>query len=561
MSGTAPRILLAAVAARALTPIPALVRIVPWLLWAVCAIPAWAADSPAARPPAAPGGRLVFGVRGDVNSFNVYTASNAFSAEIADLLFPRLAEEQDDFRDGPPSFRPSLALSWETSPDRRTITFHLDPAARWSDGRGITSDDVIFSHRAATSSEVGWAGADVKEQIADVSAAGPHTVVYRFARAYPYALMDAVEGNILPAHVYGKIPFSEWPKHGFLDAAVTGGAFVMKRYERGALLELARDAGPSARPAALLDTVAFRVIPDETTLVNELLSGGIDFMENVPEDAAGRIEGSANTTIVRAPDLSYGFVCWNTARPLFADANVRRALALAIDRRAIVEGLLPRTGRLADGPILSFMWAHDPALAPLPFDPAESRRLLAAAGFREPASGGILVRDGVSFRFDLETNQGSSLRADIVQMIRAQLRNVGIDAVPRVVEFGAFTRKHEKHDFDAFVSSWREATKVDLKSVFHSASIAGGYDYGSYSNTELDAILDRAVAEDDTAAARSLWRRAEEIINRDQPLTFLFERDRLHAVPRRLRGMPLSPRSAYAGLATWSLSPEPGSGR
>jgi len=172
--------------------------------------------------PAAPGGRLVFGVRGDVNSFNVYTASNPFSAEIAIFSFPGSPRSRRFSRRAPVLQAVARALVEDVA-GSPTITFHLDPAARWSDGRGITSDDVIFSHRAATSSEVGWAGATVKEQIADVSAAGPHTVVYRFARAYPYALMDAVEGTFFRRTCTGRSPFSEWPKHGFLDAAVTGG--------------------------------------------------------------------------------------------------------------------------------------------------------------------------------------------------------------------------------------------------------------------------------------------------------------------------------------------------
>jgi peptide/nickel transport system substrate-binding protein len=536
----------------------------PRLLAVLCAVSplvgaAWILS--AAPPPAPRGGRLVIGVRGDVTSFNLYTATNAFSQEVTDLLFPRLADEQDDFRDGPPTFRPFLASSWEISSDRRMLTLRLDPHARWSDGRDITASDVVFSERAASSAEVGWVGGDVKELISGVAAPDPHTVVIHFTRDYPYGLMDALEGSVLPAHIYEKIPFTEWPKHAFLDAGVAGGPFLLARYERGALIELARNPSYFRSPRPLLDSVAFRILPDETTLVNELLSGGIDFMENVSEEAAGRIEGIPRLTLVRVPDLSYTFVCWNTSRPLFSDPRVRRALTLAIDRRAILEGLLPKTGRPSDGPILSFMWAHDPSLRPLDYDPPEARRLLREAGWQDPGGGAVLVRGGTAFRFELETNQGSSLRADVVQMIAAQLRKVGIEAVPRIVEFGAFIEKHERHEFDAFVSSWRESTKVDLKSVFHSASIKGGYDYGSYADAELDALIDRARAEGDAAAARDLWRRAARIVVRDQPFTFLFERDRLHAVPRRLRGMRLSPRSAYAGLEEWSLAADPASER
>ncbi|HEX9427696.1 MAG TPA: peptide-binding protein [Candidatus Polarisedimenticolia bacterium] len=496
--------------------------------------------------------RLVIGVRADVTSLNVYTAASAFDQEIADLLYPRLAYEQDDFEQGPPTFLPGLASSWEFSPDGTRLTFHLDPRATWSDGSPVTAADVLLSHRAARSPEVAWAGIDVKEFIEEVSAPDARTVVYRFSRVYPYQLMDAVEGNILPARVFGKTPLAEWPKRPFLEAPVTGGPFRLKRYERGALIELERNPSYLKTPLPRLDAVVFRVIPDEQTLLNELLSGGIDVMENVPPLAAARLEPSPRLRLVRAPDLSYTFICWNTARPLFADSRVRRALTMAIDREAIVDGLLPGVGRPASGPVLSFLWAHDPDLRPLPFDPDVARRLLKEAGWEDRDGDGVLDRDGRPFRFDLETNQGSGQRADVARMVAAQLRAIGVEAVPRVFESGSFIARHQAHDFDAFVGSWRESTKVDLRSNFHEASRDGGYNYGQYGSPELDHLIDRARAERDPKAARALWIEAQRIIARDQPYTFLFERDRLHAVPRDLRLPRPSPRSLYARLEEWS---------
>ena len=502
--------------------------------------------------------RLVVGVRADVTTLNIYAARSAFDQEIADLLYPRLAYEQDDFQQGPPTFRPGLAASWSLSADGRSLTFHLDPRAAWSDGRPVTAEDVLLSHRAASSPEVAWAGIDVKEFIEEVRAVDERTVVYRFRRATPYDLMDAVEGNILPAEVFGKVPLPEWPKRAFVEAPVAGGPFLLKRYEPGALIEIARNPGYLKAPLPRLDTVVFRVIPDEETLLNELLSGGIDVMENVPVRAAARVESSKRLRLIRAPDLSYTFICWNTARPLFSDARVRRALTMAIDRQAIVEGLLPGVGRPAAGPVLSFLWARDPDLKALPFDPAAARRLLKEAGWVDRDGDGILDRGGRPFRFDLETNQGSGQRADAARMVAAQLRQVGIEAVPRVVETGAFIARHEAHDFDAFVGSWRESTKVDLRSNFHSASIQGGYNYGGYRNPGLDRIIDRARSDPDPKAARALWIEAQRLIARDQPYTFLFERDRLHAVPRDLRLKPPGPRSLYAGLEEWSWEPAAG---
>jgi peptide/nickel transport system substrate-binding protein len=496
-------------------------------------------------------------VRSDVTSLNIYTAASAFDQEIADLLYPKLAYEEDDFQHGPPSFRPGLAKSWEFSADGRRLTFHLDPRAVWSDGRPVTAADVLLSHRAAADPGVAWAGIDVKEFIEEVTAPDARTVVYRFSRVYPYRLMDAVEGNVLPAHVFGAIPLAEWPRRAFLEAPVAGGPFRLKRYGRGALLELERNPASLSAPLPWLDSVVFRVIPDEETLLNELLSGGIDLLENLPPRAAARVEASPRLRLLRAPDLSYTFICWNTARPPFADPRVRRALTLAIDREGIVEALLPGAGRTAAGPILSFLWARDPELRPLPFDPDAARRLLGEAGWRDRDGDGWLDRDGRTFRFELETSQGSGQRADAARMVAAQLRGIGVEAVPRVFESGTFIARHRAHAFDAFLGSWRESTKVDLRSNFHTAARDGGYNYGRYGNPALDRLIDRARAGRDPETARASWIEAQRIIARDQPYTFLFERDRLHAAPRGLRLPPPGPRSLYARLEEWSLEAAP----
>ncbi|HKY32402.1 MAG TPA: ABC transporter substrate-binding protein [Candidatus Polarisedimenticolia bacterium] len=517
------------------------------------------AGLPAAAPPSAGSpSRLIIGVRGDVTSFNVYTATNAFSQDVADLIYPRLAGEQDDFLEGPPTFRPGLASSWAFSQDGLTLTVKLDPRARWADGRPLTSEDVLFSHRAASSPEVGWVGRDVKDRIAEVAAPDAGTIVYRFRQPYPYQLMDVVDGNILPAAVFSAIPFAEWPARSFREAPSPSGPFRLKRYEPRSIIELERNPGYHVQGRPRLETVVFRVIPDENTLLNELLAGGIDMMENVPARAVQQVERSPRLRVVRSPDLSYTYICWNTSRPLFGDPRVRRALTLALDRQAMVEGPLGGAGREAVGPVLSFLWARHPGLKPHPYDPQAASRLLKEAGWSDGDGDGVLDRDGTVFRFELETNQGSGLRWEVAQMASAQLRRVGIEAVARVVETGAFLEKHERHDFDAFVGSIRESTKVDLWSVLHSAAGAGGYNHGLYSNARLDAIIEQARAASDAAAARELWMKAQEIVHQEQPFTFLFEPDRFHAVPRALKGPRPSPRSAYVALEEWTWEPASG---
>jgi len=511
-----------------------------------------AGEAPRGVDSAADDDRVVIGVRGDIDSLNIYTASTILSQEVINLLFLPLAKERDDFADGPPTFEPALATSWTISDDGLTYTFRLDENIRWSDGVPVTSRDVVFSHEAATSAEVGWLGMDVKEFIEKVDAVDDRTVRFRFRKRYPYQLMDAVEGNILPAHHYASIPFAAWPSTGFVTAPVVSGPYRLSSYSQNETITLERNPAWSGPPAGIA-RVIFRVIPDVATMLAEIVSGGIDVMENVPSARAGRLRESSKLDLVTMHDLSYTFVCWNLRSSLFADPGVRRALTMAIDRQAIVDGVLFGNGNPLATPIMSLYWAHDPAVAPWPYDPARARALLAEAGWRDTDGDGILDKNGKAFRFTLESNQGSQLRNDVAVMVQDHLKKVGIDAQPRIIEWRAYLQKHAQHDFDAFVGGYREATKVDLKSLLHSASVEGGYNYMGYANPEMDALIDRARVEPDAATAKAHWSRAQALFHEEQPFTVIFEMQRINAVNRRITGVRMTPRSAFVALPSWRL--------
>ena len=159
-----------------------------------------AAAAPVERP--VRGGTAVIGISADLDSLNPYLSRQALTRDVAYQIFETLMEEQADFGDGPPSFRPALAASWDVSGDGLAITFHLREDAVWSDGVPVTAADVRFSWQAAVHPDVAWLGAEAKEFIRDVEVVDTHTVRFHFTRVYPYQLMDANDGVILPRHIW-----------------------------------------------------------------------------------------------------------------------------------------------------------------------------------------------------------------------------------------------------------------------------------------------------------------------------------------------------------------------
>jgi len=517
---------------------------------------------PAARPappPAGPRqrGQVIVATFADVTTFNDYqSAGEVTESEIIDLLYPTLMVEQPDYRLHPPSFAPRLATSWEFSPDGRTLTFHLRPDARWSDGVPITADDVLFTFTAQKDPRVGWTDMELKDFIKDVQIVDPLTVRFVFSRVYPYQLMDANDGHIVPAHAFGKIPFERWRTADFEPSLVTGGPFRLAGHTPQQTIILERDPRYWGTPRPYLNRLVFRVLPEIGSQLGQLLAGEVQLVPVVPPAEAARIQGSPDLRLVEFPSRTYGLVFWNNRNKLFADRPVRRALSLAINRKALVDTLFQGHARLSNGPVLSSMWAYNDTLPQLPYDPKLARELFAQAGWRPAGSDGALRRGGKGFAFDLLYPAGNTMRQQMALLIQADLARLGVRVRPVQVEFTSLIARLESGDYEAVIWAWTEATKVDLTALWGTPGETEGTDnYLGYSNPDLDRLIAAAREETDVAKAKALLDRAQALIVDDQPVTFLYETNQLVGASRHLRGADINAASVYFNVADWYWDP------
>ncbi|HKY33346.1 MAG TPA: ABC transporter substrate-binding protein [Candidatus Polarisedimenticolia bacterium] len=526
----------------------------PLLALAAALVPAVLPVSREAGPGTVPAGTAVIAVGGDVDSFNPYTAASTFALDLADLLFLTLLEELPAQGPGEgPRFAPRLARSWEIASDGLSVTFHLRQDVRWSDGRPTTAEDVRFTWLTQKDPRLGWADADRKEAVQEVEAAGPYTVVFRLRRPGPFTLLDLNEGHILPRHALETPPLEQWRRTDFSGRLVTNGPFRLASWKPGEAVELARYEGYHEPGLPRLQRVVFRIVPDPAVRLRQTLSGESDVLEGVPPEAIDRLEAESSLRLIRFDQRMYTYVCWNLRRPAFADPRVRRALTMALDRAEMLRVLARGMGRPSAGPVVSSSWAADPSVAAPPYDPAGARRLLAEAGWRDADRDGVVEKDGAALRFDLEYNRGNTLREALALRIASQLAAVGAAAAPRAVEWAAFQSKHREGDFDAFVASRIASSRVDLGSF----TAQDPLNHAGYADAELDSLVSRAAAAQTLELARPLWARAQAILARDLPFTFLFEQDRVYAVNRRLHGVSAGPLGLLGTLKEWSAGPPP----
>ncbi len=511
----------------------------------------------AATPAPRRGGTLVTGWTAEPGGVNtLITPATSILDELGLQLFLRLVEEQSDFERHPPTFAPSLARSYDWSPDHKTLTFHLRDA-RWSDGAPVTADDVRWTWQAETSPEVAWAYANMKAEIADVEVVDPHTARFHFKRVYAKQLLDANEGGILPRHAWGQVPFSRWRQSGdwFKQHLVVDGPFTLESWKPQQEIVLRRNPAYFDPDRPYLDRVVMRIVPDMAAIVTQLGSGDLDYAPVISPGAVPRVRANPRLRLLPFWFRTWVGVAWNGTHPPFSDPEVRRALSLALDRRAIADTTWKGFARVCDSPILASVWAHDRALRPLPYDPAGARRILAAKGFT-PGPDGVLRRGGKPFEFELTTNAGNQQRVDALVMIQEQLRRIGVRAQPRQVEFNTLNARVDAGAFDATLTGTTMDTSLDLTNPFHSRSIGpDGTNLTRYSNPEVDRLIDHAMSLPDIALARPDLDRIQEILQRDQPYTFLWDSQRVSAFDRRLHGVQPSPLFSFVTLRNWWVEP------
>ena len=199
---------------------PVILALVAVLLLVLSSCSRGDSESPSVNPV------VKIGVENDPKTLNPLAIQSVQAADIISLMFLKLMEEQADFL----NFEPALARRWEFSEDSLTITFYLRDDVTWHDGQPVTAADVRFTWELQTDTTVAWKSRHIKERIRDVEVIDKHTVRYTFASRYPYQLMDANDGVIVPKHVLGTVPRDSISTHAFGRAPVGNGPYKLSRW-------------------------------------------------------------------------------------------------------------------------------------------------------------------------------------------------------------------------------------------------------------------------------------------------------------------------------------------
>lgn len=476
------------------------------------------------------GGTVVVGVSADPGGLNPAITTQGGVHLICGSIFSGLVAQ--DFELNPV---PDLAERWDVSTDGRIYTFHLAQNAEFHDGNPLTAEDVRFTFQEMLLKYHSRTRASLGDNLVRILTPDPHTVVFEFAR--PYAaflqLIDVTNAPIMPKHLYEN---TDPLTNEYNVKPIGSGPFKFAEWAKGDRIALTRNDRYFKTGKPYIDRIVYKVIPSSSTAAIAFENGEIDYFTNPSPLDLERLQQITDVTVTEKGREGYASVetvVMNLNRAPLSSVNMRRAMAYTIDKNYIVEKVVFGRGKTATGPISSALkWAHNPDVPRYERNLPLANQMFDEAGYKRDASG---------VRFRLKYVYAQSY-AKVVEVLRDQLREVGIELELQIVEFSsAVDAVYIKKDFDLGFASFENGPDPDIgvKRTVVSSNIGPiPFSNGAgYRNPRVDELFSLAASETDKRKRAAYYFEAQNILVSDVPYLWLYEPNSAAAYKSSLRGM------------------------
>jgi len=485
------------------------------------------------------GDRLVEASIGDATNLIPMIAGDASSHAIAGQLYLSLLKYDKDL-----NLVGQLAQSWQVSSDNRTITFQLRPRLRWSDGKPFTSADCAFTVKLMQDDNTQSAYKADYMLVKDIQTPDPQTFIVHYDEAFSPALSSWSSLAILPEHVFKGENIMDTKLSREPQATI--GPYKLAQWQSQQSILMRANEDYFDGPVWITERLT-RIIPDHATQFLELTAGRLDSVGLSPMqytrlfDTKSSLKNNYNR--YKYLDFVYTYLGFNLQRKPFDNQKVREAIAYAIDRQEILDGVQLGLGETIASPYKpGTYWVND-KLKPRPFDPQKARELLAEAGWTDSDGDGLIDKDGKALSFTILTNNGNKQRSDAATIMQQRLKTVGITINIRLVEWSAFIQNFiNKRDFDAVILGWSLSPDPDQYSIWHSSQTGPRqFNFLTYKNDTVDAALDTARRTFDRTVLKQQYDIMQEQIYKDVPMVFLFAPYSLPVMHKRFHGIKPAP--------------------
>jgi microcin C transport system substrate-binding protein len=462
---------------------------------------------PIASPDAMPGGTFTSWPGSYPKSLNMWLDYNTFSVGISSLMFESLVDLHSTEN------RPvgDLAESWEISPDKKTYTFHLNPAAKWSDGTPVTAGDVQFYYDVIMNKKnltslfrVDMSRFSRPEVIDD------HTVRITATEAHWKNFWVAAGMFAFPRQAWGNKDFNSIN----FEFAVVDGPYMIAPdgVKTNQSIKLQRRGDWWGRIEKYnehkfnFDYLTFKSMEDRTKALEVLKTGGFDeygvytakiWAQDIPAIPQVQKNWIVRQTIYNEEPKSFQGYVLNMRKPIFQDVRVRQALACLLDRELMNEKLMFNEYFLLNSyfPDL-YPGDQNPAVPVTKYDPDKARELLKEAGW-QVGSDGVLAKDGQPLDITILEVEGADMRH--LNIYIEDMKKVGIQAHIELVTQATWSKRIDNDEFDMLNAAWGASRLRDPEPMWSSktAGDVAGQNWAGVKDPQIDDLIDQQKTEMD----------------------------------------------------------------
>lgn len=475
------------------------------------------------------GGTLVFARGADSPGLDPAYETDGNSFMVCDNIYDALV----GFMPESTALTPSLATSWDISEDGMTYTFHLREGVSFHDGTPFNADAVVFSHgrqmkdkskakffskqwgwpEQAPAAEY-WLSMEMDDIIESIEAKDDYTVVYKLKRPEaPFLANMAMDfaDIVSPTAVL---------KHGadYITNPVGTGPFKFVSWQKNDRITLERN-DDYWDGAPYLDKVLFRVIPDNSVRFLELMSGNVHICQYPNPEDVELAKSNGNLEVITQPGMNVGYLSFNHTKELWQDARIRRAIAHAVNKQAIVDNIYYGMGVPAVNTIPPTMWGYNNDITDYEYNPEKARQLLKEADFegKLKAAG----QDRITLWCMPVARPYNPSGMKVGEAIQADLKAVGINVELVTMEWGTYLKKQRSQDpgMDLFQLGWTgDNGDPDNFLAILLDGMADPNVRTQWKNEEYHQLMVDGKRTTDQAKRIEIYKKAQELIHQEVPM-------------------------------------------